>query len=129
MEKLTVKEALEKGYTHCGYEDLTEQMLMPISQIDDDNFDFAQGRIMVADKELHSVTIDADDIVSLLSDHFYNVDENPHTDDDIEDYLKEEKELLSEFATKINEIYKKKTWQYLSHSIQLVKDSDAEIKI
>lgn len=128
MEKLTPKQALEKGYTHCGYENLTEQVLMPISQISDDNFDFAQGRIMVADKELHSVTVDANDIVSLLSDHFYNVDENPHTDDDIEEYLREEKELIEEFASKINEVYKKKTWQYLCHSIQLVKEDDADIK-
>ena len=124
MEKLTAKQALEKGYTHCGYEDLTEQTLMPISQMDDDNFDFAQGRIMVADNEKHFAKIDADDLISFLNDNFYENDENPFSDDEMYDYLKEEKTMIEEFASKINEIYKKKSWQFLCHSIQLVKDAD-----
>ena len=124
MEKLTVKQALENGYTHCGYEDLTEQTLIPISQIDDDNFDFAQGRIMVADTEKHTAKIKAGDLISFLTDYFYEVDENPFSDDEMEDYLKEERAMIEEFANRINEIYNKKTWSFLCHSIQLVKDSD-----
>lgn len=130
MEKLTIKQALEQGYTHCGYEDLTEQTLMPISQMDDDNFDFAQGKILVADTKKHCAKIDSDDLISFLNDHFYETDENPfENDDEISDYLKEEKAMIEEFTSKINAIYAKKYWYYLCHNIELVKDNSPNAPI
>lgn len=119
MKSLTIKQALEQGYDLCGYSDRDYQNLMKISELN--LADFKEGKILVAKKQIHSVSISEEQIREYLIDHYFAVDENPDDDyNDIQHYFKEQSEVISEFAEKMNAIYSKKWWRFLDSEIEII---------
>jgi hypothetical protein len=121
--KLTIDEALAEGYTMFGYEGKETQNLIPIEKVCSDDFEYAEThgyKIVVADTDEHTAKLDADDLLGFLADRYRDYEENPDDTDDMEDYLKEEKQLIDDFVEKINIVYAKKNWFYLTE-MELIK--------
>jgi hypothetical protein len=64
--KLTIKEALEQGYTKCGYDSTEWQSLMEIEEMNP--VDFEQQKIVLADKQSNYSSVDQDDVRGSLAD-------------------------------------------------------------
>lgn len=65
--ELTRKEALEEGFTKCGYADREWQSVMNISDLIDD--DFSDNIIILAHKESSCPSISKEDIIDLLAEN------------------------------------------------------------
>ncbi len=116
IKKITIKEALEQGYTQCGYKGVDYQNLMDIATLINEDF---HKTILVAKPEAHSVSISSCEIIEYLCDRYS--EESPDDDNfDIELCLKEKKELIEKFVSDMNEVYSKKQWWYLSNTIELI---------
>lgn len=115
-KQITIKEALEQGYTRCGYEGVDYQNLMDISTLINEDF---HKTILVAKPEAHSVSISSEGVIDYLCDIYS--EESPDDDHfDIELCFKEKKELIEKFVSDMNEVYSQKQWWYLSNSIELI---------
>lgn len=126
IEKLTVSQALEQGYTQCGYDNTDFQHLMQIKDLCADDFERSNNIILVADTKENYVAIDKQDIMDLLLDRY--ADESPDDDNyDINSCFEEQSEKIEAFVYAMNEVYAKKPWYYLCHSIQLIPDESPEV--
>ena len=120
---MTIAEALSEGYTRCGHEGREYQTLMKIEVLTEDDWEYAEGRgdrIMVADNEMHTAKLDADFLMDYLNDQYHETEENPDDTEDMVAYLKEAKPMIDEFVEKINAIYAKKEWYFLT-DIEIIK--------
>lgn len=119
MQTITVKEALEQGYTQCGYDGTDFQHLKQISELESDDFEENyRGKLVVAGTDSNSVSIDKTEILDFLTDRYY--DESPDDDThDIQVCFEEQSEKIEQFVSDMNEIYSKKEWFYLTE-IQLL---------
>lgn len=91
--KLTVKEALEQGYTKCGYELAEWQTLLEVSDFANPaEFEEHWNKKMVLfSKNEYHPSIDADTIKELLAEHIAinHADETGDDTDNVEDSIKE----------------------------------------
>ena len=123
METITVKEALEQGYTLCGYEDLEMQNLKSIDNLDDEDFEPHYGHLCVAKKESNSASISTEEVIEWLTDRYYDAEGNPDDDThDMELHFKEKTEIIEDFVSKMNEVYEVKKWFFLDSDLRLVPD-------
>lgn len=119
IEQITIKQALEQGYAQCGYDNTDYQHLMQIKDLCADDFERSKNIILVADTKENYVAIDKQDIMDLLLDRY--ADESPDDDTyDITSCFEEQSEKIEKFVSDMNEVYSKKVWYYLCHSIQLI---------
>jgi len=121
MKTITVKEALEQGYELCGYENLENQSLMSISDLSEEDFEpYHNGKLCVAHKQPNSTTISSEEVIEWLVDRYFDTEGNPDDDShDMELCFKEQKEVIKEFVSKMNDIYSKKQWFFLA-DLQLI---------
>lgn len=93
MEKLTVKEALEQGFTKCGYEAQEWQSLWDVIDFSNSQeFDEHYNRKMVLfSKDAYHPSIDADTIKDLLAEHIAcnHADESGDDTDNVEDSVRD----------------------------------------
>ena len=113
--ELTVKEALEQGYTKAGTKCNDWQSLVDLQDIKD--YDSRETTFYLADQKENNPSIDAEQIKDLLIDHISvnHCDETGDDTDDVYDLLTAMD--LSEFeaiATKLNEILKAKKYFWLT---------------
>lgn len=122
--KLTVKEAIEQGYTLCGYDDKDYQSLRSIDSLTDEDFD--AGKIMVAEKEPMNIEVDADSISDYLADWVTSI-YGENSGDDSQDLYDEIRELNFDAITA--EINSKIANHPLFHleEIELVKSGQEKI--
>jgi hypothetical protein len=66
IQKLTIKEALEQGYTLCGADKGEWTPLHKIESMTE--FDFQEEKIMIAEKEYDSPTINANSIRDMIAE-------------------------------------------------------------
>jgi hypothetical protein len=123
MKTITVKEALEQGYTLCGYEDLEMQSLKNIDNLEEEDFEPHYGYLCVANKESNSASISSEELTEWLTDRYYDTEGNPDDDTkDMELCFKEKTDIIDEFVSKMNEVYQKKKWWFLDSDLRLVPD-------
>lgn len=93
MEKLTVKEALEQGYTKCGYELAEWQTLQDVEDfLNPEEFeDWGNRKMVLFSKDSYSPSIDAETIKDLLAEHIAcnHADETGDDTDNVEDSVRE----------------------------------------
>lgn len=119
VEQLTVKEALEQGYTHWGYDNRDFQHLSRLEGLMEGDFKDGPafelyGYIVLAQKEPYYLSISSDTVQEIISDHIMSQDN--YCDDDfntVPDALKEV-EGWDEFAVKINAKLKEHPYWYLT---------------
>jgi len=120
MEKLTVKEALEQGYTKVGTKTNDWQSLVDLEDIKD--FDSRETTFYLADKKSNSPSTSVEDIKELLVEHI-SVNHSDETGDDTDDVYDLLNAIeLSEFeplVEKINKVLEAKTYHWLT-DIQLI---------
>lgn len=119
-EQLTVKQALEQGYTHYGYEKWTDyQRLCSIEDISED--DFNAGVILLAQKEKHFFTVDEDDIKEAVVDTLVSNYCDQSGDDDGDNIHTELSDLIqvADLVNVVNEFFAKHSWRYLT-KIELI---------
>jgi hypothetical protein len=114
---LTVKEALEQGYTLYGYEEYEYQSLSEISDLDADEFESAEahGRtIIAAEKEPSFVSVKVEDLYDDLIDNLMDREE-AHGDDTREiEHLVKTAVNWPEIADKINAALKTRPYYTLT---------------
>lgn len=77
---LTIKQAVEKGYTSCGYEDAEFASLMKISKLTGEEFE--TGKIVLAEiKPFYTPSIKPDTIAEMLAE-FISSENGENTNDD-----------------------------------------------
>lgn len=81
MEKLTVKEAIEQGYTHCGYDTGEWQHVRDITKLDPDDFSNEYRRLVLCDPRPSYTGISADDIREVLAERVQNIRQDETADD------------------------------------------------
>jgi len=110
MKKLTVKEALEQGYTKCAFANTDPIILMSIEKLHPDDWKKAdQYRgILLAEKESYPFTISAEKIKELVSDYLVNQDEVYDEDAELAE-LADEADYET-IAADINQRMSKKRW-------------------
>ncbi len=112
MNQLTIKQALEQGYTLCGRSDYQEyQILMSFEDFSKDDFDDAKEcgyKFILANKDEIYHTTNAKELMDFAIDDFDN-DENFALDDtgEMQSIIKKETEFFEEMATRLNAIYRK----------------------
>jgi hypothetical protein len=93
QQKLTVKEALEQGYTKCGEELQEWQSLYEVSDFSNPaEFEEHYNRKMVLfSKDAYHPSIDADTIKDLLAEHIAcnHADESGDDTENVEDSVRE----------------------------------------
>lgn len=93
MEQLTVKEALEQGYTKCGEEMQEWQSLYEVADFTNPlEFEEHYNRKMVLfSKDSYHPSIDGDTIKDLLAEHIAcnHADESGDDTDNVEDSVRE----------------------------------------
>lgn len=118
MEQLTVKEAIEQGYTHFGREGEDFQHLYQLDSVDARYIGGDDYKYVVADKKAHYLSIDADSIWDMVQDSIMGSSEFSDDTDSIPDSLKAEVPW-EEYATKINSVLQGHPYWYLT-DIKLV---------
>ncbi len=117
-DKMTIKEALEAGYTHCGYAGVEYQSLMLIEHVDEDNFEFG-GEILIAEKEGLKPIASAEKIREMIADQMESDWGNDTQDDTEEVYNTIIKMDFSDVADRINKALESKQ-SFLLTNIELV---------
>lgn len=115
-EQLTVKEAIEQGYTHYGYDNGGFQHLSTLEDIspaDLEESEWRGGHPVLAQKEPFFMSISADDVRDNVTDHICDQEEYMDDSGTIEDALKE-MDIWEGFAAKINDTLKKHPYWYLT---------------
>ncbi|MBC9913140.1 hypothetical protein [Chitinophaga varians] len=76
MNKLTIKQAIEQGYTHCadyGIFQGDDGRLMRIEEMKENYFD--GSNIVICERELHTFSIDGELLFELLSEYLEGQEE------------------------------------------------------
>jgi hypothetical protein len=117
IKTLTVKQAIEEGYTLCGFANKDWQSLIPLEDITDEYFKDSSynGKLVLAEKQSHSYLVDAETFRDLLAD---TVGENYRQEcaddtDEIEELIKEVD--FTEIVNTINEKISVKKWWILTN--------------
>lgn len=110
--ELTVKEAIEQGYTHFGYDTGDFQHLSRLEDVSKEDFD-GHFDIVLADKEAYYITTTADRIMSAVSDDICCQDDYKDDTGTVEDALKE-MDGWGDFADKINAKLKEHPYWHLT---------------
>lgn len=118
MEQLTVKEALEQGYTHFGRSGEDFQHLMQLESVDVNGIDDDGYNYVLANPKAHHLSIDADSIWDMVQDSIMGSSEFSDDTDSIPDALKTEVPW-EEYAKKINSVLQGHPYWYLT-DIKLV---------
>lgn len=116
MEKLTVKEALEQGYTYYGYKDLDEQSIKKLDR--PYGIDFEKGVAVLAEKGSSTYSIAGGTIRELVSDHILAQDEFSDEDAELCD-LADKATLYDALADEINSLMSTKKFWFLT-DIELI---------
>lgn len=118
-QQLTVKEAIEQGYTHWGYDSGEFQRLGRLEDFSNSDFkdaiNYGYGDCVLAEKQPWYLNISAGDMRDMISDHVMAQDN--YKDDDyniIPDALKEV-EGWDAFAAKINAKLREHPYWNLTH--------------
>jgi len=121
MEKMTIKQAIEQGYTHYGYAGEGYQRLGILSDIDESCF-IGDQVLLLASKEIDYTTFDKDDIAEIIADHCVDVHCTNTGDDDGSNLFKSLKTDIdySAITDKINEFFTSH-WHKKLINIELVK--------
>ena len=123
MEQLTVKEALEQGYTHATYNTDDFTYCRKIDRIKEGDFDLAQemfGSYILATKEASHYSFNDNTIKEVLNNHIYNQDEFNDEDGELAAIALEGcEDLLKQLTDKINENLTKKNF-YFQTNIKLI---------
>lgn len=125
QEKLTIKEALEHGYTHCGYETREDQQLMKISELDQYQIeelewaiDHKSNRVMLADKEPIHYQMPYNQLSDMVFDHICNQTEVGDEDNELAVMVIDQVNFIP-VTEAINEVLRKKPYYKLTN-IQLI---------
>lgn len=118
MEQLTVKQAIEQGYTHFGragedFQHLCQLDSVDVNGIGDDIYEY-----VLADSKAHHLSIDGDSIWDMVQDSVMASSDFSDDTDAIPDALKEGVPW-SEYADKINAVLQNHPYWYLT-KIKLV---------
>lgn len=115
--KLTVKEALEKGFEHWGYEGREFQSLNDLEDISPDDFK-SQNNLLLFSKEYTTPTCE-ENIKDFLADHIQEQWWSETTDDtnDVRDAIMDLD--LSDIADRINKALESKKYYTLT-DIELI---------
>lgn len=120
MEKLTIKEALEQGYTKVGVETSGWQHLYEISDLTDVDFEDGQ-KYFLADKEAKYHLRNSKDLAEMIADRISDDYAEETGCDDVNDILEAIKSIdFSSVCQKINYIMSDYPYWYLT-KIELVK--------
>lgn len=113
--ELTVKEALEQGYSLWGYENEEFQHLRNLSEISPEYFENSEYRnIVLADKEPTYLSVNADDLHERISEELKDGSDFQDDTDMIDDAVKVAVNW-EEIADKINESLKSRPYYYLTN--------------
>jgi len=119
MKELTVKQAIEQGYTKYGMAYLEWQTANDIGDIDDDAF---RNDLVLFDKEANFITVSGDEIGNVLADRIEDV-YCEDSGDNTTCVLKTIKEIdFSELAEEINELMKSNHSYYRLTDIKLIRE-------
>lgn len=88
MKKLTVKQAIEEGYSHWGYKDREYQYAQNLEDIVDDDFN-TDETLVLFEKEPFYRSISASEIQDLIFDYMYDNDETSDDTDFMDDRFSE----------------------------------------
>lgn len=120
-QTMTIAEALAKGYDKCGYDNQDWQHLMSIDELSEDDYKpYHNGKIVLADTQAVTYSIDVDDIVDRIIDMIDNQEDINDEDHQMVEYLDEYKELKSDLnpiVDKINSYIGKHKVYYLTDII------------
>jgi hypothetical protein len=100
ITKMTRHEAIESGYTFCGYPDQEFQTLIKIKDVI--HSDYAKP-LMLAEKEGTHPKIDAKDLSEIIADHIYSEWGEVNSDSAEEVYNEIKQMDFTDMAEKINE--------------------------
>lgn len=124
MERLTIKEALEQGYTHFGYKGLEYQTINELSDITDE--DIERG-VCLFSKEYTTPTCE-EDIQTFVADHIQD-NWSAETQDDTNDVYQAIMAIdLSDIAKRINNVLQDKKYYTLT-DIELVLSHNLALPI
>ena len=124
--KLTVEEAINQGYTHCGWSGIDWQYLNLIEDMnckeDFESLYPSSGKLVLAEKKPQSFIFDAENLRELVAENIGEQyrEECADDTDEIEDLVKEID--FSEMVNTINEKISVKKWWMLT-DIELVHSS------
>ena len=80
--QLTVKEALEQGYTRCGYGNEEWQTALHIADLDSEDFNVVgRNRLMLMSKEHRAPSVTSSQISDLIADNVSEMHGNDTGDD------------------------------------------------
>lgn len=115
IQTLTVKEAIEQGYTHWGMQIDDFQHLYKLEKISQADFDDANPKypIVLAEKEPHYMGMSAESLMEVVIDQIMSSEEFGDDTDTVPDALSEMKGW-DEFADRINEVLKGHPYWYLT---------------
>lgn len=119
--QLTVKEAIEQGYTHYGFDNGDFQHLSQLEDATPEDFqpsEWRGGDAVLANKEPYYMSISGDSIRDVVTDQICDSDEYKDDSGTVEDALKE-MDVWQDFAAKINDKLKEHPYWYLTE-IKLV---------
>lgn len=120
VEKITIAEALKRGYVHYGYDNGEKfQLLHNINLLHAD--DFERGKICPAENEGECAKIDNEEIKELIANHVHDrwVDDTGDDTESIYDLLMELD--FEDVANRVNEkIESVRNYKILTH-IEIVK--------
>lgn len=113
---MTVKEALEKGYTHYGYKGREYQSLSRIEDMTQEDWEGQEiiGSIILADPEPYYHTMDVGTLMSFLKDNYHDNEEIMDDTNDMDDAIDKDQPLFEELVAKINEVYKKRDYFWMT---------------
>jgi hypothetical protein len=117
MERLTKKEALEKGYSLCGFKNREYQLLQKVADLN--KVDFSEPIFLASIEPFYIPSIDAETIADILADHMYDqVGEQTNDDtNEVHDIVK--KLDFSKSANIINQALEDKKYYSLT-DIELI---------
>lgn len=118
-KKLTINEALEQGYSLCGWSEKEWQSLINIEDLSEDDFEYGSGVMVVASKQENVFTIDSETLNEIVADYIYDnyTQECADDTDEIYDLVKEID--FTEIVNTINEKISIKKWWTLTN-IELI---------
>lgn len=125
--KLTIKQALDSGYTLYGVDGLEFQNLHALNGLTDEEILDGQEDnefYVLAEKQPEYFTITAKDLMDYAIDNYYD-SEVAGMDDTtiIKDLIIKESEMFEQLVIKLNEIYKSRsTWRLTD--IQLIPEGN-----
>ena len=113
MSKLTVLEALEQGYTHCGWNDKDWQVLHKLEDMNQEDFndEFESGELVLAAKDPKTTTITKEQIGETLAELMLDLHSQQCADDTDEVYDLVKELNFEQAAEMINKkLESKKYW-------------------